>query len=171
MTEQKSEGLNNVNEMTRQEFCRLPHRKWDEEIICDSLIILPASFDWFGLLKYHIRSLIAKIFHLEAPPIYSIGHLHDSGFRCMDFVAVKDDKPICLLSGCSDVMHINGIGGFGHNWLEKYDRVPDAVPPIGWNIDCLARSGLLRIFSHTGRILCDRALSSFDFYHVPKDSE
>ena len=39
---------------------------------------------------------------------------HDSGWMCMDFVAVnKEGEPICRLSGCSDVLHLDGIGGYG----------------------------------------------------------
>ena len=51
------------------------------------------------------------------PEIYEINGMHDSGFRTMDFVAYSKNEPICLLSGCSDVIHIDGIGGFGHNCL------------------------------------------------------
>ena len=59
----------NINDMTRKDFEALPHRKWNEEIICDNIIILPTK------------------------------RKHDSGYRCMDFVAVTKNEPICLLSG------------------------------------------------------------------------
>ena len=74
-----------INEMKRKEFEVLPHRKWDEPIEFDSLIILP------GLAK----------------------DKHDSGYRCLDFVAVTEGVPQCLLSGCSDVINFDGIGGWG----------------------------------------------------------
>ena len=67
---------------SKKEFEALPKRKWDEGIgEFDSMIILPTK------------------------------HIHDSGFRCMDFVAVKGKEPFCRLSGCSDVIHMDGIGG------------------------------------------------------------
>lgn len=127
-----------VTQMKRKDFESLPHRKWDEDIgEFDSLIILP------------------------------LRRRHDSGYRCMDFVAVKEDKPVCRLSGCSDVIHIEGIGGFGFDWARKYGRCPPLVPPTDWNIDCLPISGLLRMFCH-GKIKVGGALSSFEIYQVPQ---
>ena len=127
----------NVNEMTRKELEQLEHRKWNEEVEFDSLIILPGN------------------------------KLHDSGYRCMDFVAVTNNEPICLLSGCSDVIHIDGIGGFGKGWLNKYGTCPNVVPPTSWSIDCLAKSGLLRLFPGTQKMTCGPALSSFEVYELP----
>ena len=125
----------NINDMKRKDFEALPHRKWDEEIICDSIVIIPG------------RSR----------------DLHDSGYRAMDFAAVKDGKAFCLLAGGSDVIHIDGIGGFGDNWLNKYKTVPRLIPPSGWSIDCLPKSGLLRMFCD-GKIRVGAALSSFEIY-------
>ncbi len=132
-----------INGMTRKEFRGLTRREWDEEIICDSIIILPGR----------------------------TGDLHESGFRCMDFVAVRDNKPVCLLSGCSDVIHVDGISGWGENWLNKYSGIPTLVPPSGWSIDCLSRSGLLRMWPAGKKIKCSAALSSFEMYAVEKEEE
>lgn len=130
--------MKDCNNMTRKEFEALPLRKnWQEEILCDHLIILPTR------------------------------RMHDSNFRCMDFVAVSEHKMV-RLSGCSDVMHIDGIGGFGYNWLEKYNKCPDSVHPIGWSIDCLKTSGLLRIFASSYQIKCGASLSSFEFWAIPR---
>ena len=114
-----------------KELEALPERKWDEEIgEFDSLIILPTS------------------------------HLPDSGFCCMDFIAVRGKEPFCKLSGCSDVIHIGGYG----KWTA--DRgVPTLVPPKGWSIDCLKKSKLIRLFSD-GKLRAGRALSSFELYAV-----
>ena len=121
-----------ITEMTRKEFEELKHRGWDEEIICDSIIILPG------------RSR----------------DLHDSGFRSMDFVAVKDSKPICLLSGCSDVIHIDGIGGSGF-------REESFFNDAAWSIDCLPKSGLLRLWStKTKTLKPGPSLSSFDIIAI-----
>jgi len=131
----------NISEMTRKDFESLPRRKWDEEVVFNSLIILPGQ---------------AK-------------NKHDSGYRCMDFVAITESGPQCLLSGCSDVIHIDGIGGFGDDWLNKYGKVPSMVPPSGWSIDCLPKSGLLRLWPTSGKMKCGPALSSFEIYSLKKN--
>lgn len=125
-----------IEDMTRKDFDKVPHKDSFKKDIgdFDSLIILP---------------LRAK---------------HDSGFRCMDFVAAKKNKPICRLSGCSDIVHLNGIGGYGYNWLEKYNAVPNKVDTIAWNIDCLPKSGLLRLFTWKKKLIAGDALSSFEIY-------
>lgn len=114
----------NVLEMTRKEFENLPEREWSKTVVCNSIIILPSK---------------AK-------------KLHDSGYRCMDFIAVVKSKPICRLSGHSDAIHIDGIGGVRRLQL-----------PSNWSIDCLPKSGLLRLWANT-KIVCGPALSSFEIY-------
>ena len=133
----KENETKDIGRWSKKEFEALPVREWNEDIgEFDSLIILPTNY------------------------------LHDSGFKCMDFVAVVDNIPKCRLSGCSDVMHLNGIGGFGDNWLEKYGSVPSSIKPISWNIDCLKRSKLLRLFCNHNKLKAGEALSSFEIYAV-----
>ena len=79
---------------------------------------------------------------------------HDSGYRCLDFVAVRNGKPVCKLSGCSDVIH---IGGIGSSYLGKSDLVD-------WSIDCLPKSGLLRLFAGDAILKDGGALSSFQVF-------
>jgi len=123
-----------LNEWKRKEFEALPHRKWNEDIgKFDSLIILPKK------------------------------NIHDSGFSCMDFVAVLDGKPKCLLAGGSDIIHLGGIGGYGYNWLEKFETIPDKVKPVAWSIDCLKKSKLLRLFTNK-RLRAGAGVSSFEIY-------
>lgn len=117
---------------TKKELEALPAREWNEDIgEFDSLIILPTK------------------------------HLDDSGFWCMDFVAVKGNEPFCRLSGCSDVIHIDGIGGYSE-WKQN---VPTVIPHKGWSIDCLKKSKLLRL-SSDGNLKAGMALPSFDLYSV-----
>lgn len=122
--------------MTRAEFEQVPLRPWDEHTVCRALVILPTR------------------------------RQHDSGYRCMEFVAVSaKDEPICRIAGGSDVIHIDGIGGYGE-WASE---VPHSVEPKGWSIDCLKVSGLLRLFSR-GDIKIGAALSSLEVYGlIPKD--
>lgn len=91
---------------------------------------------------------------------------HDSGYRCMYFVGEERGKePTYKFHGGSDVVHIDGIGGFGHNWLEKYGTVPKPLPPTGWSIDCLRASGLLRLFPSSRELIVDDSMcSSFEVY-------
>lgn len=127
-----------IEKWTRKEFETLPCRKWNEDIgEFDSLIILPTR------------------------------HIHDSGYRCMDFVAVINNIPTVRLSGCSDVIHIDGIGGFELHWYLEFGSVPNKVPPKDWSIDCLKTSGLLRLFSHY-KLVAGAALSSFEIYSINK---
>jgi hypothetical protein len=121
----------NPEDMTRSDFEKLPLRTWDDmSVVFDSLVILPRR------------------------------KLHDSGYRCMDFVAVNGTEAVCRLSGCSDVIHINGIGGFG-----KFSgHIPSLMPVIAWSIDCFKKSGLLRMWASGYTLSCGPALSSFELY-------
>ena len=132
--------MKSVSNMTKKDFEAVPYRKkFDEDIgLFDSLVILPTR------------------------------HKHDSGYRCMDFVAVREGKPICRLSGCSDVIHFDGIGGYGFDWVEKYGGVPKTIEPVSWNIDCLPKSGLLQIFCGVHRLKAGCALSSFEIFAIKK---
>ena len=70
---------------------------------------------------------------------------HDSDFSCMKFILLKQFEIVGAVSGHSDVVHLNGIGGYG-NWHKK---VPDySKPPKGyaWSIDCLPKSKCVRFF-------------------------
>ena len=129
--------MKNMNEMTRKEFEALPVREWDEDV---------GEFDTLVILPSRKR--------------------HESGYRYMDFVAVTKDKMI-RLSGCSDVLHIDGIGGYGKNWFDRFGAVPNSIEPKGWSIDCLPKSGLLQIFCYD-KITADHALSSFSIYSERK---
>ena len=74
----------NVFDMTKEDFEKVPERCGFSEDIreFDSLMIIPQDY------------------------------AHDSGGMCMDFVAVsKEGEPICRLSGCADVLNLDGIGG------------------------------------------------------------
>lgn len=89
--------------------------------------------------------------------------MHDSGYRCMDFVAVNSSRePICRLSGCSDILDIDGIGGYGLNGV-----LSDKVDNKAWQIDCLP-CGYLRIYPRTGYKLQvnNIPVSNFSLYAV-----
>lgn len=151
-----------LNKMTREDFEALPSRGWKQDIgMFDSIVIIPMEISWFDTLKYQlIQWLKSKFSWFDS--YYMPQGLHDSGYRCMDFVACKKGKPICRLSGCSDVVHLNGIGGYG----KPGNRVApnDKVDRIDWNIDCLRESGFLHLWAGNAQLEAGSALSSFGLY-------
>jgi len=180
--------------VTAKQLRRLPYREYNNGMEFSSLIVLPARINWLKLAWAGIRNSIVKILFkintridvanlwqsLPEPDLRKAG-LHDSGFRCMDFVACDEEcKPICRLAGYSDVVHIEGIGGYGRpstngslSSLLKW-RPPDTIPVVAWQIDCLPRSGLLRIWPNaTRKMKCGGSFSSFEIYSVQdnKDNE
>ena len=74
--------------------------------------------------------------------IVPMDELHDSGYKCMCFLFCDGDEIVCRSRGWSDVLHIDGIGGFG-DWYGG--ELPKKVDPKGWRIDCLP-NGYLRLF-------------------------
>lgn len=124
---------------TRKEFESLPTPKsyTNEEIgEVDSLVILPEK------------------------------HNHDSGWRCMSFVTIQHGVPTYRISGCSDVIHLGGIGG--HN-SKSTDRIKSQNSTnADWNIDCLPVSGLLRIFSGKYKLYVGASLSDFELFYKEK---
>ncbi len=127
-----------ICEMTKTEFNQVKNREYFDTDIgeFDSLVLIPKRGS------------------------------HDSGFRLMNFVAVKNNIPVCRLSGCSDVLHIDGICGVG-KWRRT---IPRQVSPKGWSIDCLKKSGLFRLFPRHGYGLkCGVAISSFEIYAVKRN--
>ena len=124
----------NVFDMTKEDFEKVPKRGGFSKDIGEfsALVIIPQDY------------------------------AHDSGWMCMDFVAVsKDGEPICRLSGCSDVLDLDGIGGYG-KWRADELELPNRIEPKGWSIDCLP-CGYLRLFSRSA-MTAGPALSSFEIY-------
>lgn len=110
--------------MTRKELEAVPRRKWDEDIgDFNYLVILPTR------------------------------RMHDSGYRSMEFIAIRDGKPLRRLGGCADVIHIGGIAKPLLEWTK-----------VGWSLDCLPKSGLLRLFCTAHYIRVGMDISSFEVY-------
>lgn len=106
--------------MTKQEFAELPYKKWNEDV---------GRFDALVIITGKSRDL------------------HDSGYRNMTYALCKDNYPICLAGGGSDILHLNGIGGYG-GYKTNIDEVlrTRLVPIVDWSIDCLPKSGYLRLW-------------------------
>ena len=108
------------------------------------------------LSKYTKEELLSIPNHGDADAqfnaitIVPTGRLHDSGFQMMKFIMSKDGKVVMACSGWSDVMHINGIGGYGKFGTNECEEAitKQRVRRIGWCIDCLAKSGCVRLFTN-----------------------
>lgn len=94
-------------------------------------------------------------------------YIHDSGFRYLSFVLIRKNEPMGIIGGASDVVHINGMTGFGF-----YNRSGDMTDLIEksralWTIDCLPKAGLLRLFNIGGKIKIGHPeISSFEVFAV-----
>lgn len=122
----------NIFNMTKEDFEKVPERGGLSRDIgeFDALVIIPQDY------------------------------AHDSGWMCMDFVAVnKDGNPICRLSGSSDILNLDGVGGYG-NW--RGGKLQNHIGPKGWSIDCLP-CGYLRLFCDS-KLTAGPALSNFEIY-------
>lgn len=131
--------MKDLTQYTITEFRNLPKRPFGEDIgKFDSLVILPTR------------------------------RKHDSGYRCMEFVAVKGEQPVCRMGGSSDVIHLLGLDGF--NCRGKEDdkklfirRAENVTFNAAFRIDCLP-CGLLRIFASHQALKAGLDLSSFELY-------
>ena len=86
--------------------------------------------------------------------------LHDSGWGCMAFCLIdENDEPIGKVGGGSDVVHLDGLGGYGFGWLDRFQGVPKLIPIHGWTLDLLP-CGYLRVWSRRTLFLEDRFVCS-----------
>ena len=170
--------VKNISDMTERNFRQIPHApKSSEQIHFQSLVILPAKIEpWYWVLLKIVKffSRMFPLFCQNLEDWQIIKRLHDSGYRCMSFITInKDNAPEYQISYCSDVIHVEGIGGFGYNWLERGQlamRMMSKSFPEGWMIDCLPRSGLLRLFPMNRTMVCDNInLSSFEVWSEPNE--
>ena len=138
----------------------------------DFVKTMPENMDIMSMTVEDFKAVHFRNADDDLSVVYSIvilptDDMHDSGYRCMDFVAVNiDQKPICRLSGCSDVLHFDGIGGYGLDY--KVAMKTQSVRPKSWSIDCLP-CGLFRVFSKHRLQVDDFAVSSYCIYSVDKE--
>ena len=97
--------------------------------------------------------------------------IHESLFGCMKFILLdKGMNIVGSVGGCSDVIYFNGIGGYGEYDDDYSTRVRTGlVPAVGYRIDCLPKSGCLRVFANGFKFKTDDFCGSdFCFYAVKK---
>lgn len=95
---------------------------------------------------------------------------HDSDFSCMKFILLKRFNIVGVVGGGSDVIHINGIGGYG-NWHKKELDFSSSPKGYSWSIDCLPKSKCVRLFITGGKELetDNMVLSDFNVYVKEED--
>lgn len=99
--------------------------------------------------------------------IVPTGDLHESGWGCMKFIFLRDREIIGAASGWSDVINLNGIGGYGLNYEESMRT--QKVDRVSWSIDILPNSGCVRVFSDSHYLEYDHLIcSSFQIYTKEK---
>lgn len=79
--------------------------------------------------------------------IVPTGEMHDgsiNGWMDMKVILLDCLTIVGAISGHSDVINLNGIGGYGLD-LEKTAKT-GKTDRIGWNIDILGKSGCVRVF-------------------------
>lgn len=120
----------NIFDMKKSDFNSVPTREWNEgKIQFTDLVIIPTT------------------------------RKHESGYRCMKYCAVKNGQPIAMLGGCSDVMHLDGIGGYG---MGKFGVATNSAIKA-WNMDCLP-CGYLHIWCNGYNLIADAGLSDFELF-------
>lgn len=99
-------------------------------------------------------------------------HKHESGWGCMKFVLLKSDSVVGVVGGHSDIIHFNGIGGFGEypddfNLSLKTHK----TDVFAWKIDCLPKSKCLRIWCSGHKNFKIEGLVCSDFEFVVSKGE
>lgn len=98
--------------------------------------------------------------------IVPTNELHDSGYGCMKFVLLNHHRVVGCVGGGSDVIHLNGIGGYGNPYnMEEYNKAVSTgmVKRATWSIDCLP-CGLIRLFSQQNLTIDLPMCSDFIIY-------
>ena len=85
---------------------------------------------------------------------------HDSGFYMMRYVFEKNGEIVGACGGYSDVIHLNGIGGYGIQF-EKALRTREC-PVMDWAID-IPFPGCFRIFTRSKYMTLDDQIILSDF--------
>jgi Zn ribbon nucleic-acid-binding protein len=99
--------------------------------------------------------------------IIPTNELHDSGFGCMKFALTNHDEVVGCVGGGSDVMHLNGIGGYGKPGEDFEALTTNMIRRVDWSIDCLP-NGLIRLFCSYKLDIDEFIVSDFNLYAKTK---
>ena len=96
--------------------------------------------------------------------IIPTNELHDSGFGCMKFALINNSEVVGCVGGGSDVINLNGIGGYGkYNKHFEETFKTNMTKRVDWSIDCLS-NGLLRLFCSHKLDIDEFICSDFNLY-------
>ena len=102
--------------------------------------------------------------------IVPTGEIHESDFQCMKFILLDHEDIVGAVSGWSDVIHFNGIGGYGEYDDDYATKLRTRlVPVVGYQIDCLPNSGCLRVFARGKNFKADDFIGSDFCFYTTKD--
>lgn len=123
----------NILDMKKSDFKSLPRFDWEnynnKEIKFDSLIIIPTT------------------------------HKHDSGYKCMEYCAVKNGEPIGIFGGESDVIYLD--------YINEYDKMLATGNHKTWKMDCLP-CGYVHLWCNGYNLIASGCLSNFELYTKKK---
>ena len=71
--------------------------------------------------------------------------VHESGYNMMSYVLVMKGEIVGKIGTSSDVLHLDGIGGYGE-WNPSKGELPRTAPIRAWSIDCLPGSKCVSLF-------------------------
>lgn len=134
-----------ITEMSKQDFASVPYL----DIFSDWEKLAPnGRLEFNGIVIIPVENEDGTI------------NLHDSGWGCMAFCLIdENDEPIGTIGGGSDVVNLDGIGGYGFDWISKYGGVPRHIPIHAWSLDLLP-CGYLRIWACRHLFLKDPLICS-----------
>ena len=134
------------------------------------------KLDIFNMNKVNFKKINYRKSFLSEEPLFDSVIIipettkHDSGWRNLDFIGCIKREPIVRLSGRSDVLHLDGIGGFGFNCLMKFGQIPNVVEPKDIKIDCLP-CGYLRLWSNKFKFKVGIGVSDFEIFLVKENKQ
>lgn len=138
----------NILDMTKEDFSKVPYLNTgldkmttDGKLTFKSFVVIP------------VENEDHKI------------ELHDSGYGCMAFCLIgENNEPIGTVGGGSDVCFLDGIGGYGHDWINRFGNVLKTVPVHAWSFDLLP-CGYLNFWTRKPLFITDKLIcSSFEVY-------
>lgn len=103
----------------------------------DIMKMKKSDFKYVPKLEYK-----EKIPKFDSLIIVPTNRKHESGYKIINYILVSGSTPVAQICGCSDVLHINGIGGRGR--FLPNGEFEDKCNP--WSIDLLP-CGYFRLFS------------------------
>ena len=71
--------------------------------------------------------------------------IHDSGYAMMSYILTRKAEIVGKIGTSSDVLHLDGIGGYGE-WDPSKGAPPRTAPIRAWSIDCLPGSKCVSLF-------------------------